>query len=87
MTTCAASQVVMMTETIVEDVDVLSDLPLFRDDGKVTSSGQLKAIISVLGIYLDSLNTKSPPSKDELSVTVQSLLSQGEKLDRKWNKE
>ena len=87
MTTCAASQVVMMTETIVEYVDVLSELPLFRDDDKVTSSGQLKVIISVLGIYLDSLNTKSPPSKEELSVAVQSLLSQGEKLDRKWNKE
>ena len=77
----------MSPEAIADGVAALSELPLLRDDDKVASPGQLKAIIGVVGNYLDSSSTKTPPSKEELSEAVQSLLPKGEKLTRKWNKE
>ena len=69
-------------------VSVLTALPLRRPEGKTLSHRNLEFAERLLRNYLNSPNTKSPPSKEVLFAAVKSLLDPDcPPLAVKWNKD
>ena len=63
-------------------------LPDVRRNGRgaTISTKNLKALVDVLRMYMESANTKTPPSKKLLREAALALMQEGAILSRQWDK-